>query len=248
MKILTLMTDFGLDDPYVGIMKGIILSSVKDVKIVDITHNIKCGDINTAAFFLSEYYKYFPENTVNIIVVDPMVGEKSIPLLDIYKNRFFLAPDNGVLTPVLGKVYRIDFKKGDSNTFFGRDIYAPFAVRIFKNDFRRYIRKYENPAILKFNEPEIKKGYIKGKVIHIDRFGNIITNIKSAFINNDNFVRFKGKVIPIYKSYSDVRKGEILALINSYNLIEISVNLGDAAKFFSANIGDNVYLMRRKYV
>lgn len=250
MVIITLMTDFGLEDPFVGIMKGIILSSIKDINIVDIivdiTHNLKCCEIIKASLFLSYYYEYFPEGTINIIVVDPLVGKKSIPILSIYKKRFFLAPDNGVLTPVLGEVYRIDFKSGDSNTFFGRDVYAPFAVKILKNDYKRYLKDYKNPIFLKIEEPRICKEYIKGKIIHIDKFCNLFTNIKSSLIKDDFWVNFKGKKIPIYKSYSDVEKGKCLSLINSFGLLEISINLGNAAKVFKADIDDNVYLIRRK--
>uniref|UniRef100_A0A7C4UFQ1 S-adenosyl-l-methionine hydroxide adenosyltransferase n=1 Tax=candidate division WOR-3 bacterium TaxID=2052148 RepID=A0A7C4UFQ1_UNCW3 len=246
MKIITLMTDFGIKDPYIGIMKGKILSSIDDVNIVDITHSIPCGDIRKASFFLKEYYKYFPSGSVHIIVVDPFVGENSIPLLNIYEERFFLAPDNGVLTPVLGDVYRIYYKEGDSRTFFGRDIYAPFAVKILKKEYKKYIKRYDSPKTLEFKKPFENGNIIKGEVIHIDNFGNLITNIDKSLIKDGRYVKFKGNIIKIVESYSDVNEGETLALINSFNLLEIGVNLGNAEKLLKGKIGDKVYLIRRK--
>lgn len=237
MNVITLMTDFGLDDPYIAIMKGILLSSKKIVQIVV-----------TASFFLSSYYKYFPEETVNIIVVDPNVGNNSTPILSIYDQRFFLAPDNGILTPVLGNVYKINFRKGKSNTFFGRDVYAPFALKIIGNEYRKYLEEYKTPLRSDFEKPKIGQNSIKGKVIHIDRFGNIITNIKSSVIKDDFLIKFKGKTILIYRTYSDVKKGDALGLINSFNLLEISVNLGNASRRFNGKVGDVIYLIRRKDV
>ena len=243
MRILTLLTDFGNKDPYVGIMKGVVLSMV-DTHIVDITHEIPHGDIRRAAFFLKYYPFYFPDGTVHLIVVDPTVGSKRRGIVSLYKGHYFVAPDNGVLTPVLGEVYRID-REPASHTFHGRDVFSPVAGELLLGKpLEKIGERIHDPVRIEFPVPVVNQDNITGEVIIIDRFGNLITNIPSDNVGKDDFVEYRGHEIPIVKSYSDVEPGKPLALVNSYGLFEIGINQGSAEAFFKGKIGDRVKIRR----
>jgi len=189
MKIITILTDFGTKDPYVGIMKGVMLSTATelafDLQIVDITHDVEPQDIREAAFLIKEYYTFFPPGTVHVAVVDPGVGTKRKPIILCKDGHFFVGPDNGLFTLLLDEdfeVYEIKNKdfmlKNLSYTFHGRDIFAPSAVYLAKgfhpSSFGDVV---SNPVIESSCFPDIINDVLTGEVIRFDRFGNAITNI-----------------------------------------------------------------------
>ncbi len=246
--IITITTDFGTKDAYVGVMKGVILSINPDVQLVDITHEIEPGDILEAAFLLKDAYQYFPKGTVHIAVVDPGVGGSRRPIAIKTDNFFFVGPDNGLFWPIISGedalVVHLTNKRyflpDISDTFHGRDIFAPVAAYISKGvDLLDMGVPIRDPVKIEIKKPTILKEHIIGTIVRVDRFGNLITNISKKDI-----IRCFGKVEDlevelgnrkikgIRKTYSDVPSGQLLALIGSSGLLEVSVNRGSAYEFF----------------
>lgn len=263
-KVIALLTDFGLDDNYVGIMKGTILSINPNVEIVDITHSIEPGNIRQGAFILMTSVKYFPEDTIFVAVVDPGVGSNRNALCAKAGKFYFVAPDNGILTYTLQnyKNLKIHFFTNEkyqlenpSKTFHGRDIFAPLSAYLAMN-----IEISELGEETKFSKivqlPSLKCYYdsfgnLIGEVVHIDRFGNIITSLSSNAlgINMHNILKqdlkwkFEighTKIKNISMTYSDVEEGEFLAYIGSSGFLEFGIRNGNAAKKIGAYIGQLV--------
>jgi S-adenosyl-L-methionine hydrolase (adenosine-forming) len=185
MKIITLLTDFGLEDPYVGIMKGVILAIDPDVTIVDVTHGVGPQDVREAAFIIKEYYPYFKGGTVHVAIVDPTVGGERRPVIIRKDSHFFVGPDNGIFSHLLdgnAEIYEIKNRslmlESVSATFHGRDVFAPAAAHLAcgvqPSTFGPAI---ENPIYLADMFPDIINGVLTGEVARLDRFGNAITNI-----------------------------------------------------------------------
>ncbi len=255
-SIITLTTDFGLADPYVGIMKGVILCRTIDIHIIDLTHQIKPQDVQTAALTVEHAYSFFPENSVHLVVVDPGVGSKRNIICLENDSHFFVGPDNGVLSPffksctALHQVTNTDlFLKEISNTFHGRDIMAPVAASLADG---LPIQK-TGPALstdqcvwIDYPTATISDHAISGTVIHIDNFGNLRTSITS-----DNLKQCGDKqqlrisigfysITGLSNSYADVKKHETLAIIDSQGHLEIAVKNGSGAEKLNAKVGDKV--------
>lgn len=261
IPIITLITDFGTKDYYVGTMKGVIYGINPLAKVVDITHEIKPQDIIEAAFMLYCCYKYFPVRTIHMVIVDPTVGSNRRALLVVSEEYYFIAPDNGVLsfiydTGTVSTVIEITsehyFLENISATFHGRDIFAPVAAWLSKgiesSKFGEPIEDY-----LKLTIPKAKlipPNLVRGIVLHIDKFGNIITNIakddyekalkefkKPSFskiiLNQFEITSFK-------KSYYEGGKNELIALIGSSNFLEIASFQGNAGLITNASRGTEV--------
>lgn len=255
MAVITLTTDFGNDDPYVAAMKGVTLDLNPDVTIVDICHNIKPQNIAQAAYILSTTYHYFPRGTVHIAVVDPGVGTERQAVLLITHKAFFLGPDNGVLSYIveesLPEIEAIALTNPRfwlsplSNTFHGRDIFAPVAAHLSLG-----VSPYEFgdliPSItaITIPHPQIgEDGVLIGRVIHIDRFGNLISDIKREDLPKGRIFIEVGRHIidDLSSSYEEEEEEEaLLAIIGSDERIEVSLRNGSAARFLRANIGDEV--------
>lgn len=262
MKIITFLTDFGTKSGYPAQMKGVVSSIASDVRSVDITHDITPQDIREGAFVLLTTVPYFPVGTVNVAVVDPGVGTERSGLIITTRSQILIGPDNGLLIPVarhLGDfiVYKITNSKymldSVSNTFHGRDIFTPVAAHIINGVPFEEIGNITNEFVnLDFGRGEITNKSALGKIIYIDRFGNIITNIDGirlraaldydkkimAFIGNN-----KQKEIMFVKSYNFVKKGQILATIGSSNFLEFGVNQGNAAKKLKVKPDDGVKIL-----
>lgn len=240
-KIITLLTDFGYADPFVGQMKGVILSINPKATIIDITHDIKGQDIEEASFILWNSYRYFPKGTIHIAVVDPGVGSKRKAIIAEIDNHYFLFPDNGLISYVIKdkrfRAFKVENKqymlRQNSPTFQGRDLFATAAAWLSKGEaienFGKAVKKLttfpiEEPGIIK--EKNTLK--IVGKVIHIDKFGNAITNIK---ISSEKLkeVKIRDISLPIVKCYSENKKNPA-ALINSDDFIEIFIYKGNVSK------------------
>ena len=260
MKIITFLTDFGSKSSYVAQMKGIV-SSITDARIVDITHNITPHNIREGAFVLWSSVSYFPLGTVHVAVVDPGVGTERKGILITTRNHILIGPDNGILMPTahfIGDftVYEITNKKymlqNISNTFHGRDIFAPVAAYITKGvPFEEIGEKITDFVDFDFGTAEISSKSATGKIIYIDDFGNIITNINGfklrEFLNYGNkimaFIGDEQQEIPFLKSYGYAKKGEMLATIGSSNLFEIGLNQGNAASKLKAKIDDEIKIL-----
>ena len=249
---IALLTDFGLIDPYVGIVKGVILTISPNSPIIDLTHNVPAQDITQAAFMLGESYQYLPANSVIMAVVDPGVGTERRKIIVQTKKYLFVAPDNGLLTFPIKKeedchCFEIKnskyFLKPTSATFHGRDIFAPVAAYLAQGEPpQAFGSEIKDPTLLSITEPEKKKGEISGQIIHIDNFGNLITNIPATELKElqNPLIKIKGKTIPLKNTYGNVPSGSLVALIGSANLLEIAVNQGNASQVLGAAIGDKV--------
>ncbi|GJM16486.1 MAG: hypothetical protein DHS20C13_18130 [Thermodesulfobacteriota bacterium] len=252
-RIITLTTDFGVDDHYVGSMKGVILGTNNEAVVTDITHGIPKYDIFKAAYTLWGFYKYFPKDSIHVVVVDPGVGSERKPIIVQTEEGIFIGPDNGVFSFVLKESKRVnifeitntEFMLEDlSRTFHGRDIFAPVAAHLSLGiDIQDFGEVLKNPILLEIRKPEIKGGEIVGEVIYVDSFGNLITNISRDMIDNPREIRIDDFVVDtVAKSYQDVARGDLLVIIGSSGFLEVSVNQGSAAQFFD-NKNPNIVLI-----
>jgi hypothetical protein len=251
--IITLTTDFGTKDGYIGAVKGIIKRINPDAEIVDVTHEIEPFDIWGAAFALNNFYRYFPQNTIHLVVVDPGVGSKRQPLLIKSADFLFVGPDNGVFSFILQdeeivEIISISNQKyllsEPSPTFHARDIFAPVAAYL---SMGVDIREFGAPAMecskLFIPQTKVTKRGIIGEIIHVDNFGNLTTNIeaKSIHLKSIKGIEVKrNKISYIAKSYYDIPEEEIGAVIGSSGFLEISTNQGNAAEFVKADIDTKV--------
>ena len=245
--IITLTTDFGLTDPYVGIMKGVILSINPQVNIIDISHAIGAGNIAGGATVLKEACSWFPEGTIHMGVIDPGVGGDRRPLLIQTRKYFLVGPDNGLFTPFINSddlisAIHLDqsrfFLPDVSSTFHGRDIFAPVAAHLSAGtDPAEMGTPVKDPVQERMPALNLNKDTLTGEIIHVDHFGNLITNIQKQAL--DRFLKGKKagiqirelKIQGIQHTYSTVKPGTPLALIGSSGVLEISVNMGRACDF-----------------
>jgi S-adenosylmethionine hydrolase len=254
VKIITLLTDFGTKDPYVAVMKGVIYRIVPDVIIVDITHEIQPGNIQQGSFVLSWVYAYFPPGTIHLAVVDPGVGTSRHGLIVQTENAFFVLPDNGLISEVIRRVPPVEiicltekqfWLNPVSNTFHGRDIFAPVAAHLASGvpPSMMGIQFQDITLLPSFLPGANPDGSIEGKVVYIDRFGNCITNIHRDLIaaREEVTVDVCGRVIDhIVTTYGDAKKGELIALIGSGEYLEIATKDGNASLLFNISAGDKV--------
>jgi len=252
-NFITLTTDFGYKDNFVGVVKGVIYNINPDAKIVDLCHEVSPQDIMGAAFALKTAYNYFPKGTIHLVVIDPGVGTDRLPILVKTKDYYFIGPDNGVLSLALeeqkveGIIYLDNFEHylmPVSNTFHARDIFAPVAAQLTQGIsyplFGRAIKEYKKINLVKI---KISARVISGEVIYIDRFGNLITNIGQDLEKNiqGSIIKIKNKAVKGLKtSYADAVPKELLAIFGSSGFLEIAVNLGSAKDKLKAKIGDKV--------
>ena len=251
-QLIVLMTDFGNDDIYVGVVKGVIKNICPDCDIIDLTHNIPSYDIEQAAIKLYFAEKYYPENTVFLCVVDPGVGSDRRPIGIRANNKYFIAPDNGLLSLIIDKYifdYLYWFNNSDyylketSNTFHCRDIFAPIAAHIAKGVNLDLIGKKINLSeIVKFDLTKCKEigESLGGSILYIDKFGNIVTSIDIDSLN-DYMYKYGAdkeqiyvlinnqKITGISNTFSDVKIGELLAYTGSFSMLEIGVRNGNAS-------------------
>ena len=259
--IITLLTDFGTEDEYVGVMKGVILSVNPAATIVDISHGIDPQNLTQAAFMIQAILPYFPEGTVHLSVIDPGVGtDRAILALSI-GGKILLAPDNGILTLLLkeksiASVIRVKnsdyFLKPVSRTFHGRDIFAPVAAHLSKGlDINALGPPVSPDTLVKLplSEPHISDtGELLGTIIAADRFGNLMSDIDMKTL--DSFCKREYKklgirigaseIIGLSETYANVKPQQPLAIIGSRGYLEIAVNCGNAQRYFKVGKGDSV--------
>ena len=254
--IITLLTDFGTKDHYVASMKGVILNINPQCILIDITHQVNPHDIQKGAFLLANTYSYFPKGTIHLSVVDPGVGGGRKAILLVTQNYFFVGPDNGLFTLIARRekvkqvvvlTKRKYFLPKVSMTFHGRDIFAPVAAHlslgIKPNVFGYEIGSLEE---LEFEKPIIKERKLLGEILHIDTFGNLVSNIDEEklfrFIQSRPFVIRVGReaIYGLKKGYWEGKKGELIALLGSGGFLEISVREGNAQKMLGVKRGDTI--------
>jgi hypothetical protein len=257
MRFITLITDFGSKGPYVGAMKGVIYTINPDVGIVDITHEVPPQNIKATAYLVKSCWRYYPSGTVHLVVVDPGVGSERRGILLEGEDCWFIGPDNGIFSYVIEEakvtnIYLISNPKLSlreiSSTFHGRDIFAPCAAHLTMGVRpEEFGPKVHDPVILDLR-PKIEEGLILGEVIYIDNFGNIVSNITRESIPSQASVRVEiGDccIDGISRFYSQVKGGEFVALFGSSGHLEVSVNLGDAAKVLGVKEGEKVIVRMR---
>jgi len=259
MGLITLTTDFGTGDWFVGAMKGVMISVSGRNRIVDITHGIPPGDIMAGAFALAQSYKYYPPKTIHVAIVDPGVGSDR-PAIAVETSSFiFIGPDNGVLSLALAKeeiegIHRIEnealFCQPVSSTFHGRDIFAPVAAHLGREASIQDVGPaITNHVCLPFPSVQIQGDLLIGEVIHIDRFGNGITNLPADSVESAaaprQVVLHDGSICPVGKFYDEVASGAPLALVGSTDCLEIAVNGGRAADQLGMKVGTPVSLKMR---
>lgn len=241
--IVTLLSDFGHSDPYVGIMKGVILDIAPAARLVDITHAVPAQAVAVGAMLLRSAAEYFPAGTVHLAVVDPGVGTARAAIAVITERAAFVGPDNGLLhasAEALGvrEVRHLAeprfFRPTVGSTFHGRDVFAPVAAHLAAGaapaDLGPPLAAMHTLAV-----PAARRSgdAVDGEVIHVDHFGNLITNLPDALLRdlpNGAIVSVGGKVVgPLRATYGDVEEGALLALISSWGTLEIAVRGGSAA-------------------
>jgi S-adenosyl-L-methionine hydrolase (adenosine-forming) len=255
--ILTLTTDFGLSDHYVGTMKGVILGICPQARLVDISHQVPPFAITEGAYLLSQTYRYFPKGTVHLVVVDPGVGSKRRPIVAEAAGQFFVAPDNGVLSAIyVREKHAVRLLENEeyfhhpvSRTFHGRDIFSPVAAHlaagVSAKRLGKIIRDYVQSG---FARPRrAAKDRWDGHILHIDSFGNIVTNFHS-----DEIPHLTERPLTVQvgrrmvrrraRNYAERPAGELFAIVGSGGYLEVSVNQGSAAKVLGCESGAAVGL------
>ena len=268
-RLITLTTDFGLADGYVGVMKGVILGIAPEATIVDLSHEIGPQDVRHGAFVLKTACRYFPPGTIHVVVIDPGVGSDRRILVARGASAMFVAPDNGVLSwsledlsvdCVVSATEARYWRPAVSRTFHGRDIFAPLAAHLARGVSVEAL----GPAIsdwrrIPFPQPRRAPGanHVQGEVLHIDRFGNLITNIEveahsgrvsnisgaPIFLSEHAIITFgQRSVAGLHRSYADAEPGQLLAIVGSSGYLELAVREGSAAATLDARRGDGVQI------
>jgi len=258
--IITLTTDYGTNDHLVGTLKGVILKINPDVNIVDITHNVTPYDLLDGALAIGSSYSYFPPRTIHVVVVDPGVGTDRRPLLVTAETQYFVAPDNGVLSLVYEREESILVRHANvehyylqpvSKTFHGRDVFAPVAAWLSKGSQAAAMGDEINDY-KKFSMPRPKSadGVVKGVILRVDSFGNLITNFRSEDLPEKTLESGSLKlqvgaqtVTRLVDTFAKGSPGEAFAYLGSNGFLEIGVNRGNASKTLNAGRGVAVTLV-----
>lgn len=246
-------TDFGHKGPFAAVMRGVILSRNPNAQVIDLAHDIPPQWPPEAGFWISRSYRYFPPGTIHIAIVDPGVGTEREILVVEHDGHVFMAPDNGLLAPLLDhaenpRIWQLDVSglgsiklPKPSATFHGRDIFAPVAAelaagRLALTDLGKAVTEW-TPGWL--DDPEVSAGKVTGMIITIDAFGNLISNIDASLIKDfrEPVAHIAGHQIPTLTTYGRAKPGDLLALINSFDVIEIAKSEGSAAEGLGSERG-----------
>ncbi|NQV86842.1 MAG: SAM-dependent chlorinase/fluorinase [Woeseiaceae bacterium] len=257
--VITLTTDFGHKGPFAAVMHGVILSRNPNAKVIDLAHDIPPQWPPEAGFWISRAYAYFPQGTIHIAIVDPGVGTEREILIVEYDGHVFIAPDNGLLASLLDhadnpRVWQLDTERlkslnlpKPSDTFHGRDIFAPVAAelaagRLALTAIGKSVSVW-TPGWL--DEPELRPGKVSGTIITIDGFGNLISNIDQSLIEDfrEPIAHIAGHQIPMLTTYGRAKPGDLLALVNSFGVIEIARSEGSAAEGLGSERGAPLLMM-----
>jgi len=255
--LVALLTDFGTRDWYVGTLKGVLFSRVPAVRVVDITHEIPLQDTIAGAFTLAAAAPWFPPGTVFLAIVDPGVGSRRAPLAARADAHYFVGPDNGLLSLVFQQARRLTVVRLTqerywlapvSATFHGRDIFAPVAAYLAGGGALAALGvPMARPASLPIPAPSRTGRTLRGQVVHIDAFGNLITNVRMPQVMRSRealrvTIRYQRRPVRVVSSYSAGRSKELVAVVGSLGLIELAVREASAARQLGATRGDEVTL------
>jgi S-adenosyl-L-methionine hydrolase (adenosine-forming) len=253
-RTISLLTDFGTRDGFVGVMKGVIAGIAPEANVIDHSHKVPPQDILSASLLLETSYRFFPKGSIHVVVVDPGVGPGRRGLVVESQERFFVGPDNGVLTPVLEKARIHSIENTDfmlpriSMTFHGRDVFAPVAAHLANG---RRLEEFGPPVVdpvqICLPQPILSQDGLEGMVQYIDRFGNLITNFDSTIVTSLVAGRMvavleDGSEWPFKGTYSDVSPGQPCAVMGGFDRLELSVFLGSAEDRTGAKVGSLVWL------
>ena len=256
MRRITLLTDFGTRDGYVGALKGVLAAQAPSVLVEDISHDVPPGDVGKASWVLGRYWRRYPSGTIHLVVVDPGVGTERRALALEAHGRLHVAPDNGILSRVLAQakewrcvelVPSSSLPAPESRTFHGRDLFAPAAALLAMDGLLEDL----GPEVgdpLRLPEPgwERKDDWIVGEVVEQDRFGNLATNLPEELTRWAGGVEVGGRWIPFRDTYGEVGEGDLLALRDSEGRVEVAVRGGSAADQLRLGIGDSVRISLRR--
>ena len=256
MARVTLLTDFGTRDGYVGALKGVIAASVPGVVLDDVSHDVPRGDVRSASYALARYWRLYPEATVHLAVVDPGVGTARRPLACEADGRLLVAPDNGVLSRVLaatGRWRAVEIKNaaspvlasdGASATFHGRDVFAPAAAFLAAGgDLSALGPPLLNPVLFAEPSPLREAGGGRGVVVAVDRFGNLLTNLPGSWLAGADSALVATRRVPVVRTYGEGPPGGLVALVSSDGRVEVAVRDGSAADALAAGPGTEVELI-----
>lgn len=260
--IITLTTDFGLNDHFVGTMKGVILDIVPEVEVVDISHAVQSFDVLDGALAISQAYSYFPNGTVHLVVVDPGVGSERRPILASSDGYHFVAPDNGVLSMVYAREPRMHvrhitaehyFRQPVSNTFHGRDVFAPVAAYLAKMvDSDKFGDEIEDYVRFAAPKPKaVAENRLRAVVLKVDKFGNLITNVTpedvpvlfAAQPGPFKITVGNREITSIRSAYTEGAQGEVFGILGSMGYLEIVANRAPAAQITGAGKGAEVGIL-----
>jgi S-adenosylmethionine hydrolase len=251
--VITMTTDFGHKGPFAAVMRGVILTRNPDAQVIDLAHDIPPQWPPEAGFWISRAYPYFPRGTIHMAIVDPGVGTEREILIVEHDGHVFIAPDNGLLAPLLDhaenpRVWQLDMNRltslnlaKPSDTFHGRDIFAPVAAelaagRLSLTAIGKSVSEW-TPGWL--DDPEVTAGKVSGTIITIDAFGNLISNIDQSLIKDfrEPVAHIAGNQVPMLTTYGRAKPGALLALVNSFGVIEIAKSEGSAADGIGSDRG-----------
>lgn len=256
--IITLLTDFGLQDPFVGVMHGVVLTRFAAARVVDLTHAIAPQDVAEGSFWLARSFGYFPAGTVHVAVVDPGVGTARAAVAVRAGEHYFIGPDNGLLLAAARsaargggeiEVCRLDARSlglpAPSRTFHGRDLFSPVAAMLASGATSFAQLGPRSQPLMAGTWPSARRhdDGVEGRVATIDRFGNLLTNIDSALVRSlgeDLVVKIADRTLRLVSTYGEAERGEVVALLSSFDLLEIAVRDGSAAALLGAGKGEPV--------
>ena len=257
--VITLTTDFGHKGPFAAVMRGVILTRNPAAQIIDLAHDIPPQWPPEAGFWISRAYRYFPRGTIHMAIVDPGVGTEREILIVEHDGHVFMAPDNGLLAPLLdhaerAAVWQLDMERLESlhlakpsDTFHGRDIFAPVAAelaagRLSVAAIGRSVNTW-TPGWL--DDPQVSANKVTGTIITIDTFGNLISNIDQSLIKDyrEPVAHIAGHQVPMLTTYGRAKPGDLLALVNSFGVVEIARSEGSAAEGIGSDRGAPLVMM-----
>lgn len=258
---ITLTTDFGIKDHYVGVLKAVLLSIAPDVRLVDISHQIPPQDIMAGAWVVRNSAMLFPPKSVHLVVVDPGVGTQRKPIAIKIEDRYFVGPDNGIFS-LIADQYEYEgveltnpefWRLNPSSTFHGRDIFAPVAAHLANGvAFSKLGKPIEKLQTYRWAVPISDKDGVQGWIVHIDHFGNLISNIPESMIReagaDAKLKIYVGNTIfdTIVNTFGDVPDGEPAAYIGSSGVLEIAINKGDAREMLGVEKGAQISIVVQK--
>ncbi|SMO81878.1 SAM hydrolase/SAM-dependent halogenase family protein [Fodinibius sediminis] len=260
-NVITLTTDFGLKDYYVSAMKAVMLGIAPEVRLIDVSHDIPSQDIMAGSWVLKNSAMLFPSKTVHAVVVDPGVGTERHPIALKVEDQFFVGPDNGIFSLLTAsreytavRLTREQYlRDSPSSTFHGRDIFAPAAAHLSRGvPLEELGEPLDELVSYRWMQPIADKDGVQGAVIHIDKFGNLVTNIPEDLIHevigNQKVKIYVGNVIlnDISTTFGDVTEGEPVAYIGSAGMLEVGINKGNAEEMLGVQKGAQISLVLQK--